>query len=258
MLLKLIKYEFKHNRVNFFSIYAGIIALSFFMGQMEILSESDFLIGLLIFLYCICLVVLFVFTLASIVLSYKRSMFSKSSYLNMTLPVSTTQLMLSKLIMSVIWIILAYCVVFISFIIIFLSALDMSGVREIFDLLSEVGLKSTVFLFLLNMFLGIISAILLIYLCLTIAHTSLIRNHRKIIAIILFFLIYYSINWINKEFILSTDISFYYFQDLYYSIGNFNHVLEQLLLSSLLLTIVEGLIYFLATRYALNKKIEIE
>ena len=116
-MLKLMKYEFIHSMRTFFIAFvvflAGCILLPFFMdGFLTSLPIVSVVFGLgFSFLIIGILFALFI----SIFVNYDRSMFKRPGYLTLTLPVSTTELILSKVLTTMIWLIIAMFVMVLGF-----------------------------------------------------------------------------------------------------------------------------------------------
>lgn len=109
MLGKLLKYELKATSRVFLLLYPAIILLAFvnkIMGSILKHSSSNFALlpqGIFGMLYFILIVAVCVVTLVLIIQRFYKNLVGSEGYLMFTIPVSSTSLILSKLITAIIW-----------------------------------------------------------------------------------------------------------------------------------------------------------
>ena len=110
MLRKLIKHEFRATARIMWPIFGGMLALTLLMrfGAMLILERYDsfFLNGISVLTVMLFFAGLFALAFAPLVVSgsrFKSSVLGSEGYLTMTLPVSTNQMLVSKLITNAVW-----------------------------------------------------------------------------------------------------------------------------------------------------------
>ena len=110
MLLKLIKHEIRSTFKQMWPVFVGMLALTVLCRfvAFPILDRSDsFLLNvfsiLLVMIFFICLFVLAFMPLLISTFRFKKSILQDEGYLTMTLPVSSHQLIISKLIVNAIW-----------------------------------------------------------------------------------------------------------------------------------------------------------
>lgn len=128
MLGKLIKYEFKACGRVFFPIYLVILILSIINGMYSQygfiqslknnLSQKGSLLsvqGILTVVLLALFVSLFVITIIFTIQRFKKSLLEDEGYLIFTLPVSSRNIILSKYIVSLIFVILSTLVAILSF-----------------------------------------------------------------------------------------------------------------------------------------------
>lgn len=117
MFSKLLKYELKSVGKWYFALNASIIAISIFLG-FSIKTLTDYaenyttsnptnftkLIPIILaIMFGVVVASAWIATLAIIVRRFYKNIFGREGYLTLTLPVSTHQIILSKLIASLIW-----------------------------------------------------------------------------------------------------------------------------------------------------------
>ena len=129
MLRKLLKYEFLATGRAFLPLYGALLALALVNNLLLRLDGSRFLqthelsrisaaVGVMA--YVLLIMAIFVLTLVVMIQRFYKNLLSGEGYLMFTLPVRTWQLLTSKLIVSMVWILLSCAVTLLS---IFLMAL---------------------------------------------------------------------------------------------------------------------------------------
>ena len=213
MLGKLLKYEFKSTSRVMWLLYLGLIGVALMLGiivrvgdfagmteysssyiNMNSEAMNSVLRILLIFLgisYFLVLTAVMVITTVMIVLRFYRNILGDEGYLMHTLPVPTTHLLTSKLLISVIWMLLAGASAVVSGFVFmvssgFLGFLIREGelirvIKEVFEVLPW----TTVILTLVSGLIGIVSSILLFYLSMAIGNMA---NKNKFLFSVLAYL----------------------------------------------------------------------
>lgn len=109
MLGKLLKQDLRATARIILPVYAAVPVLGLFTGLITRLCESQngFLIraigALVSFVFSLSLIAAVVTTVVLMILRFYRNLMTDEGYLMFTLPVSTTELIFSKLIVSVVW-----------------------------------------------------------------------------------------------------------------------------------------------------------
>lgn len=271
MLGKLLKFDLKSTYRSFLFIYLVLIVASLFMslgGQSfmgNIISgNSPSTIFLLITaVYSLSIFGLLIMMFVNVVRSYYLTMFKKTAYLTHTLPVTTTQLLLSKVIMGFIWIVLSVLVIFLSVFIISMRAIDIDFAM-LFKVLGNIDwFNLELIAGLLFLSASAIETILLFYFILSAVHTRFVPRYRAVVAIVLYFAIDYVRNFLLGLFFpalsYSNMFSFTLGSGIYGSSSSLDS-LSSLQSSWLMLGISSAFVvlYFFATKFILDKKLEIE
>ncbi len=242
LFFKLCKMELKYSRRVFIPFYVVLILCSVFNSIRTFLREAHF--HSVFDLFTVIMTMLFIFgitsllmaVVVSIVRNFSKSMFGKEAYLTQTLPVSSMQLVLSKLIVSVFWMI-------VSFIIIEVSAnifwyVDSPYVKIGMD----ISLGDTMFgAWGANMLEGIFTwmfSVLQLFFVTTVVHTCYFHKHRFLSGAIIYFLIKYT-----ETFVLHFLFGFSFLSDYFFQ---------------LILVIGLSGLYLFATCYLLDHKLEVE
>ena len=104
MLKQLLKYEFKATGRTYGGLYLALVALAVLSGFSLRSSSKDDFASLLLFAYMVVAVAVAVVSVMTIVTRFTRNLLGREGYLMHTLPVTETQLILSKLITSMVWV----------------------------------------------------------------------------------------------------------------------------------------------------------
>lgn len=206
MLGKLIKYEFKACGRTFLPIYIGIIIISILNGlfsnynliptledgiplDTSVVGMQNVLILVLFALF----VALFVITITLIIQRFNKNLLQDEGYLMFTLPVTTKNLILSKYLVAIIFVIFSGIVAITSFIIIALCSGQISHIN-LFNVFNEMDLSTVdVFIIFIDLFIRFIISysifILTIYLSISVGQFSKLNKHKVPAGIISFFII---------------------------------------------------------------------
>lgn len=181
-------------------------------------------------------------TLFIIVRRFYTNVYGKQGYLTLTLPVSSHQIIFSKLLAAVIWQIFNYAIIGFSIILFSTTALGLGKTLSVLPQVIEF-LKldhSDILLYLFSNLLGLFSSVLVIYLAISIG--QLFSDRRGLLA----FVFYLLINFVF--FIIGLLIGYHQFDD------NFTHTL----LVGLITDIVISIISYFATNYIMTHKLNIQ
>lgn len=181
-------------------------------------------------------------TLFIIVRRFYTNVYGKQGYLTLTLPVSSYQIIFSKLLAAVIWQIFNYAIIGFSIILFLTTALGLGKTLSVLPQVIEF-LKldhSDILLYLFSNLLGLFSSVLVIYLAISIG--QLFSDRRGLLA----FVFYLLINFVF--FIIGLLIGYHQFDD------NFTHTL----LVGLITDIVISIISYFATNYIMTHKLNIQ
>ena len=200
MLGKLIKYEYKATSRTFIPIYIALLLVAvinriFRMGDIDVAwgISTLALVGLFI--------ALGVLTIIVIVQRFNKNLLGDEGYLMFTLPVSSVQLIVSKLVISIVWAITSGIVAFASFLILLGEA---PFFKELFTNWNQIWAEFTIavqeqmnisnpiwFLVIIVVItlLSYISFIFTIYLSLAAAQLPVFNKHRGVVGFAAFFVI---------------------------------------------------------------------
>ena len=197
MLGKLIKHELKHSARYTMAIYAAVIVISAVMG-LSLLSSATWL-GVMscVALYAAGFITVII-TLVSVIKNFYDTLFGRQGYLTLTLPVKCSNLLISKVIVSFIWIVASFFLMALTFIMIFFyarekssgyftlvsDAISLSGILEMLPSASTV--ISLLIVVAVWAIITIFTYVSFVYFTVTAANTRALQSHPKILGGLIF------------------------------------------------------------------------
>ncbi|MEM1483759.1 hypothetical protein V6615_02650 [Oscillospiraceae bacterium PP1C4] len=268
MLRKLLKYEIKATGRQFLPLYGALLLFSiinkiFFTVDLSAAGfELPIAIG--IFIYGAIAVAIFVLTFIVMIQRFYKNLLSDEGYLMFTLPVKTWELIVSKLITAILWMVASLAVTAITLLIMAINTEMITAIPELFSelhafLLQYFGISEYVLVFelILVLFATIVSSILLIYVSIAIGHLS--SKHRFLASFGAFIglnvveqMIYSFIEWILGT--AGYDV----FEILNNLIVNNPAMLHLIAIPALIITLATAIAYFFITSWILSRKLNLE
>ena len=263
MLKQLLKYEFKATGRTYGGLYLALVALAVLSGFSLRSSSKDDFASLLLFAYMVVAVAVAVVSVMTIVTRFTRNLLGREGYLMHTLPVTESQLILSKLISSVVWMLCSSIVGIFSFAVMLLAlSLNSAALQQLPELWQKVVeifrmTGSSGWLWLIFETLnGLVSSILCIYAACMIGHQF--KKHMVPAGILAFFLLSFLQNWLT-EGVSSADM----LQAVSYpTLGGVDVSIAApsafTTLFGLAVSIAFAAGYFLLTRWLMEHKLDLE
>lgn len=270
MLGKLIKYEFKACGRTFFPLYLGILLLAAINGvNIGVNFKNEAVDGLpmnpiayntqgILMLVLVALfVALFVITIILTIQRFKKNLLDDEGYLMFTLPVKSSSLILSKLLVALIYAIISAIVASLSFIIIGAIGGDIN-ILELFKAFTHSGFLTEGIQFTVSMVLGLLISysifVLTIYLSLSVGQLPKLSKHKVAAGVIIFFILNLIItniqNFVRNNILGSvTEVEL----TNYFTVSYLKYVSLELIIG-----IAIGTVLFLLTNWILNKKLNLE
>lgn len=249
MFLKLCKHELKNSYRSFLFMYAVLLVTSFFISMK--LDES---LGsaIIVFIYGASMVALIVMAFVSVIRNYIKTMFSRMSYLTHTLPVKEWKLLLSKVLVSFLWISVSMALIGLSIYII-----SYEELRDVYSVVSGVVfqiLKQSGFILLILGILEIFQFILLVFFAITITNTRFVPRYRAGVSLVIFFVLNYIISVVT-DFSLSLISE----KDTVFVYDGYNYTYDMAgIIGSVVLVLVICALLYTGCVYILKKHLEIE
>lgn len=199
MLGKLIKNDFKTSAHTMGMIYlAAAIAVAFM--AFAYIFEVTWISGVATMALLAISVIAVVVTFVCVIADFQKTLFGNQGYLSHTLPVTSGQLVVSKLVVSFSWMLLSYVagIAILLGVYGYASAMIGDDVKVAFQLLtlffeglpSGATVKIVVALGLLVIFIRIVVLIAQLYFAITLSNTRVMSKFGTFAAIIIFFALF--------------------------------------------------------------------
>lgn len=219
MLGKLLKHEFKHSARYVTAIYACTAAVLLVMLFALLVKITWLSVAASMILYFAGILVV-VMTLVSVIKNFYDTLYTNQGYLSFTLPVKCSSLLVSKVIVSFIWIILSFAALALIYFVIFLNAKAQTDGKmgDIVEMLRESGILDMlpsgamiakfIVLVVVLALLTILTFVGFVYFSVTLANTRPLQKHPKIFGFLIFFGSYAVSNSIGAKLTYSLPLSF--------------------------------------------------
>jgi len=265
MLGKLIKYEMRATARYFLPIHGAIMALALIIG---IRGFDDNYVSVLNAILPAALALSFaglgVMTILLVVKRFDSNLLGDEGYLMFTLPVKTSELILSKIITSMIWVLASSAVFILSMGFIIIRDIDLSAIWQ--ELQSMQVDFYLIAVFILLILMSIVHILLQVYASLGIAQAYSFAKNRILGGTLIFILIPIAINTIETVGMTLMAYAFSertWFMDIAAKIesNNFLTVISTMKLVftvALVYIIIKNIIFYFLTKYHLQKKLNLE
>lgn len=192
MLGKVLKYDLKALNRYLIPLYAVIVGLSVMvrlLGFFEKVPVIDIVLGLMI--VALVLVIAFSFVLTGIfnIKHYLDNLFKDEGYLTHTLPVKKGTLLLSKVLVSLITVMITFILIVVSLLVAFYQKGLFSDITDLFNL-NLGGLEFYKFMIYMGIYglIGYITTILMVFAAIAIGYS---KNTNKLVSSVVWALIFY-------------------------------------------------------------------
>lgn len=256
MFGKLLKYEIKAAGKWYLLLYAITIILSPLLGigvsnwlrtslesTTSIFTLSDSIYSLAIIVLVALVVSLGIATLFLVINRFYKNIYGREGYLTLTLPVNSHQIILSKLVAALIWMLASTATVFSAFYLFIAPITDLPNLLVMLpNALTEISKYVSLPLLALTILTSQLAGILLIYLSISIG--QLFQNRRGLMGCVAYVIIYIFISFISS--IVMPQLML---EDL---------ASNKYLLFLLAFALAEGLVCYLITNYIMTHKLNIQ
>lgn len=265
MLGKMIKHEFIATGRSFLPMYIFMIVLTPIFSLIMRLGDNadgslvflNLLSGLSIFGFVVMMVGIYMASTILIIVRFYRTTATSEAYLTFTLPVSAHQIILSKLLVAVIWqivsgILMVSCVLVMTFLIgVWTPATFFEGLGNYLPMIFKEIPHSYLVLLPIMFLVGAFSGTLQYYCSISIG--QLFRDHRVIGSIGVYLALSTIVQIIS--FVAIIPLAFLAPD----SAGEYNSSYETLVFTlSILLNLVLGVGYYIATSFIMKKHLNVQ
>lgn len=278
MLKKLLKKDFQATARTFLPMILGFVIVSvlakilFEVGIMStILNDSyvsdtnEFMIVssvIFLLLYIIYIIAFFIMTYVFIVSDFYKTMISEQAYLTHTLPVKTSTLICSKLIIAIFWQAMVYLLVFLSFLLFVIGHMPEIPWQEIFiNFHITLGVSPgeyTAFM-IICMIIGAFSSPLMFYASIAIGH--LFGKHKVMGAILSYLGIYTVMQIICTIAMIAFGYSFTAALQAPNSTFNttfYSSFFGSYMWFAVIFSTITCILFYFITNYVMSKKLNLE
>lgn len=278
MLGKAIKHEFKVTGRSFLPLYALVLITTPLLALLAKLFPVDLDSSLaaspLIFIsvmsivgYVALLVGVGVASFVLIIMRFYRSMTKESAYLTFMLPVKTSGLVFSKLLVAFVWQIASLVIITLS-IGIYTFAWELwtfndlskvwnliKGILDAPDAATRSQIILLLILYILTMIVGCITGILQVYVSISLG--QLANKHRLAASFGFYIALYIVTQLISSIFLLPINLLANTMETAT-DVGTILNTQILIIVISLAITLVYGIIYYIVTTYMFKKHLNLE
>lgn len=258
MLSKLLKYDFKSLLKSLIPIYLIGLFIAVFNFLFQKLASKIVILELpsvlILFLWVVIIIGIPLVTFFISISKYYNNIIKDEGYLTHTLPVKKNQLIMSKLISSVLVMILS---VIVSLIILMVGY----GIGDVIEFVTTrlSLIEVSIIILILNIIMVLVSYILQMIMVYTAISLGQIHNQNKIIYSIVYGIVMYTLNQIISVIILIIPVLF---DRNFLNYFNQDNLPEEAYLFivglSLIMSIVFSLVYYIINIKTLEKKLNLE
>lgn len=267
----MVKKLFKHEILAYFRIWWPIQVLLIFVAAINRLLQAfkiddiiyNIVYGSSAFAYGVCIIVAIGFVTVFAVVRFYKNLFSCEGYLSFTLPVTTTQHILVKLLTAFLFNVLTFISILVSVCVITSGDMLVELIKTAGYLLNEVyaefGIHIALYVveFIVAMCISVLGSTLLFYACIAVGQTF--RKNRVAGAVITYFIYY----WITQILTTVLTVAFSMYPDLSMKLSTFmmeNPIatIHISLCGATAFTLALTLMYFFVTKYMIKNKLNLE
>ena len=267
MVKKLIKYDFASYMRLLIPIQLAVLGIAVINRIVQLFENYDnevygIIFGSSLGLYIISIVVALVLTTIIAIVRFYQGMYSNEGYLSHTLPVTPTQHIFSKLIVSMLFELGTLFTVFVSFCIATLGEMNIEIFKAAGFLFGKAferlhwNFPFYIAEFVLLMIIAFAAAMLKLYFCISVG--QLAQKKKILLAVGVYFGIYIITQIIGTVFIVFVTLN----PDLFERLGEWIEKNIELFwhistIGSAVISLVIGSVYFLLTRFIMSRKLNL-
>ncbi|MFI3212000.1 MAG: hypothetical protein R3Y24_01525 [Eubacteriales bacterium] len=274
MLNKLLKHDWKETwkfptiLIGFLLAATLLISLGFFTSLFDFSSfdsgHATFIMYTFVFLFYYMLIIGVALGISVyIAIRFYKNLFTDEGYLTHTLPVTPTQLLLSKILVGMGWSLLAILSIIVSIFIVGSSAIASLPSTEISTIISElyavfqIPSAYTVFCFIMTMLLGSLQSVLMAYCAICLG--QFLTRHRIIGSLVAYLGFY-----IISQIISSLTMLPYTVRQITLAesqatvtVSSFD-LIADIFPFTTLLSLISVILYFFISKHCISKKLNLE
>lgn len=267
MVKKLIKYDFSYYLRLLLPVQLILLGIAGLNRFIQLFEDTDstvynIVFGSSMFLYIVSVVVLLILTTVVAIVRFYQGMYTGEGYLSHTLPVTPTQHIVSKLLVSMIFELGSLVAAFLSFCIVTLGDLNIELFKAGGYLLGrfygrfQVNLILYIIELLVLLVIASASGLLMLYFCISIG--QLAKKRKVLLAFGAFFGLYFIGQILGTILVIVVAVNPLLMNQLTewiaYHVTAFYHIL---LCGEIIWLTVLGTVFFFLTRHIMSKKLNL-
>lgn len=202
MLKTLLKHEIKTSWLEITIVNGATLVLSIFIALILYLAPSPFFSVLSFSSIILMFGVQIILVVITIVRSLNKKMFSNEGYLTFTLPVTTSQLLISKILINILWIFVTTITIILSLAIlglVTLNSVDFPFYLFYYDITEFVSKNSLPFLLtLISLMISTVLLLILVIFVLALSNTGKHKKRKLFFGVSMFYLFTTLISVLNN------------------------------------------------------------
>lgn len=260
MLGKLIKYEFKSTWKTFFMLDAVILILACVNKfTSEVTSENvlRYVANMSMVALIILLVASMFITMVLLIMRFYRSMIREEAYLTFTLPTTTSQILISKVLTAACWLLINAVVVVLATLLLVHDVDVINQMwRTVTSLLEKNGGMSTIISTGIYMFVLLFYYPLLFFAAMSIG--QLFKSHKVLGTVVGYFILTTIQQVLSTVSLLVLSKAGIVLDQEVESVGEIISIFGSVTISSIIIDLIMIVICFVTARYLFAKKLNLE
>ncbi len=273
MIGKLLKNELRHSSRYILTIYAVVAAMAGIL-VISMMTSATWLGAICCFVLYVVGFAAFVVTLVSVIRNFYDTLFGRQGYITLTLPVKSSTLLISKVIVAFMWTVTGFVVMFLTYFIIFwytkgkgdgvinmiIDAVSLSGLLDLLPSTSVMIQFAAVILAIVV--LTVLSYVAMVFFTVTAVNIRPLQSHPKLYGGVLFLATFGVTNSLGNVFTsyfpLTVNITS---EKVFFSLSKMGAVEEALVSYGLGGTIFSGIaavVLLAVTCYLLEHKVNLK
>ncbi len=231
MLIKSIKHDILATYRDFVALYLVLIVMAV-TAPLVLSTRMEWLTALIIISITFVSIGIMVVTFISIVRLYARRLYSNEGYLTLTLPVSTIETLISKVITGLFWSVVTFVVFVVAFLLFSLmfyvvfNTSQWDDVLSVFSIVQEIWQSGYIGLMAQNLLIqsplmlaSTAYSLTLLLFIVTLVHTSFIKKHRLPLGVLIYYVLGNVISVVMLMITSSMYVDAYALQDFAFNFG---------------------------------------
>ena len=268
MLGKLIKYDIQSTWRKFATVYLsillGVLIVPFVLNNVN----NSFINMIAVSIAVAIVIATAVVMISNLFKIYSVNVFSKQGYLTMTLPVKSTQLVFSKLLVSSMWIVLTGVVCTVAMLLYATTTVPnvfgeiSDAIQKAMTIVGSHGIVAAVFL-ILAAFMNIVKEISKLFLACSIAHLKELNRFRVLAGIASYFIFSWLETFVIRLFGMIAD-QVPYFNEMVdklssgSNISSMLHLFDGFMAIGFAYALILSLVYSAGIVWFLNHKLDLD